>query len=88
MVGGHSRLHRCAPERQAPSTRSPRHRSEYFRELIADWRDDPVTDMVLTLLPEWVRWNGEQAGVPAHLIERGRGRVGRPDVTTHLARPR
>jgi hypothetical protein len=46
------------------------HRSEYFRELIADWRDDPVTDMVLMLLPEWVRWNGEQAGVPAHLIER------------------
>jgi len=46
------------------------HRSEYFRELIADWRDDPVTEMVLTLLPEWIRWNGEQAEVPAHLIER------------------
>jgi len=26
--------------------------------------------MVLTLLPEWIRWNGEQAEVPAHLIER------------------
>jgi hypothetical protein len=25
---------------------------------------------VLALLPEWVRWNGEQAGIPAHLIER------------------
>jgi hypothetical protein len=32
--------------------------------------DDPVTDAALALLPEWVRWNGEQAGVPAHLIER------------------
>jgi hypothetical protein len=45
------------------------HRSEFYRELIADWRDDPITDAVLTLLPEWVRWNGEQAGVPAPLIE-------------------
>ncbi len=65
------------------------HRSEHFRELIADWRDDPVTEMVLTLLPEWVRWNGEQAGVPAHLIERAAAAalVG-PDATTHLARPR
>lgn len=54
------------------------HRSEHFRELIADWRDDPVTEMVLTLLPEWVRWNGEQAGVPRSLDRaRGRGRVGR-----------
>jgi hypothetical protein len=45
------------------------HRSEYFRELIGDWLDDPVTDAVRALLPEWVRWNGEQAGVPAPLIE-------------------
>jgi len=46
------------------------HRSEFFRELISDWRDDPVTDAALALLPEWVRWNGEQSGVPAPLIER------------------
>jgi hypothetical protein len=46
------------------------HRSEYFRELIGDWLDDPVTDAVRTLLPEWVRWNGEQADVLAALIER------------------
>jgi len=46
---------------------SPR-RSEFFRELISDWLDDPVTDEALALLPEWVRWNGEQAGVPALLI--------------------
>jgi hypothetical protein len=41
------------------------HRSEFFRELVSDWRDDPLMDAVLALLPEWVRWNGEQAGVPA-----------------------
>lgn len=46
------------------------HRSEFFRELISDWQDDPVTDAALALLPEWVRWNGEQAGVPAPLIDR------------------
>jgi hypothetical protein len=46
------------------------HRSQFYRELIGDWRDDPVTQAALALLPEWVRWNGEQAGVPAHLSER------------------
>jgi hypothetical protein len=46
------------------------HRAEYFRELISDWRDDPITDTVLALLPEWVRWNGQQTGLPAPLIER------------------
>jgi hypothetical protein len=46
------------------------HRSEYFREVINSWLDDRVTDAALTLLPEWVRWNGEQAAVPAPLIER------------------
>jgi hypothetical protein len=45
-------------------------RSESFRGLISDWLDDPITDAVLALLTEWVRWNGEQAGVPASLIER------------------
>jgi hypothetical protein len=44
-------------------------RSEFFRGLIGDWIDDPVTDAALALLPEWVRWNGEQAGTPAPLIE-------------------
>jgi hypothetical protein len=28
------------------------HRTEYFRELISDWQDDPVTDATLALLPE------------------------------------
>ena len=44
-------------------------RSESFRGLISDWLDDPGTDAALALLPEWVRWNGEQAEIPAALIE-------------------
>jgi hypothetical protein len=47
---------------------SPR-RSTYYRHLITDWLDDPVTQEVLAVLPEWVRWNGEQSGVPAHLLD-------------------
>jgi hypothetical protein len=46
------------------------HRTEYFRTLISDWQDDPITDAALALLPEWVRWNGQQAGLPAPLIDR------------------
>ena len=46
------------------------HRTKYFRELISDWQDDPVTDAALALLPEWVHWNGEQAGVLALLVDR------------------
>jgi hypothetical protein len=46
------------------------HRTQYFRGLISDWQDDPITDAALALLPEWVRWNGEQASVPALLIDR------------------
>ncbi len=45
------------------------------RQLIAYMNDDwlpgePTTQAAYELLPEWVRWNGEQAGVPGHLIER------------------
>jgi hypothetical protein len=47
---------------------SPR-RSTYYRHLINDWLEDPVTQEVLAVLPEWVRWNGEQSGVPAHLLD-------------------
>jgi hypothetical protein len=36
-----------------------------------DWLPaEPATNAAYQLLPEWVRWNGEQAGVPGHLIER------------------
>lgn len=36
-----------------------------------DWLPgEPATKAAYELLPEWVRWNGEQAGVPGHLIER------------------
>jgi len=36
-----------------------------------DWLpEEPATALAYELLPEWVRWNGEQAGVPGPLIER------------------
>jgi hypothetical protein len=36
-----------------------------------DWvPDDPMTPIARALFPDWVRWNGEQAGLPDHLIER------------------
>jgi hypothetical protein len=48
---------------------SPR-RVEYQLALIGDWIDDPVTDAVRKMLPEWVRWLSERAGAPEHLAER------------------
>jgi hypothetical protein len=44
-------------------------RLETVHALVADWRDDPAVEPVLDLLPEWVRWHGEQAGIPTELIE-------------------
>jgi hypothetical protein len=36
-----------------------------------DWLpDDPLTGTAKALFPEWVRWNGEQASLPEHLIDR------------------
>ena len=52
-----------------PGAVSP-HRTQYFRGLIGDWQDDPITDAALVLLPEWVRWNGERPAFPALLIDR------------------
>ena len=41
------------------------HRARYLLTLIADWiAEDPVTVAAKALLPEWVRWNAEQAGLP------------------------
>ena len=48
------------------------HRVEFQLTLINDWiPDDPITVAVKALLPEWVRWHGEQAGLPEHLVDRG-----------------
>ncbi len=47
------------------------HRARYLITLIDDWiAEDPVTVGAKALLPEWVRWNGEQAGLPEDLINR------------------
>jgi hypothetical protein len=45
------------------------HRVRFQQALIDDWISDPVTVAVKALLPEWVRWNGEQAGLPEHLSQ-------------------
>ncbi|MDQ3826997.1 MAG: hypothetical protein M3319_04215, partial [Actinomycetota bacterium] len=48
------------------------HRVEFQLALINDWiPNDPITIEAKALLPEWVRWHGEQAGLPMHLIDRG-----------------
>jgi hypothetical protein len=46
---------------------SPR-RVAAFRDQITNWWDNEDADEVLSLLPEWIRWNGEQAGLPPNLI--------------------
>jgi hypothetical protein len=47
------------------------HRARYLLTLIRDWiPDHPITVAAKALLPEWVRWNGEQAGLPEHFISR------------------
>ncbi len=60
----HEWLEGCLPGAQHAA--SP-HRVRYFRELMSDWRDDPITVVAKALLPEWVHWNCEQAGVSEHL---------------------
>jgi hypothetical protein len=48
------------------------HRVEFQLALISDWiPDDPITVAAKALLPEWVRWHGEQAGLSEHLVDRG-----------------
>ncbi|HEV2638127.1 MAG TPA: hypothetical protein VGX23_23460 [Actinocrinis sp.] len=46
---------------------SPR-RIEHILALVGDWLEDPVTEEVKALFPRWVRWHGEQAGLPEELI--------------------
>jgi hypothetical protein len=48
------------------------HRVRFQLELMTDdWiDDDPITVAAKPLLPEWVRWRGEQAGLPGNLIQR------------------
>ena len=48
------------------------HRGAFQLRLINDWvPDHPITIGAKALLPEWVRWHGEQAGLPEHLVDRG-----------------
>lgn len=37
-----------------------------------DWiPDHPITIVAKAVLPEWVHWHGEQAGLPTHIVDRG-----------------
>jgi hypothetical protein len=48
------------------------HRVEFQLALINDWiPDDPITVAVKALLPEWVRWHGEQTSLSERLVDRG-----------------
>jgi hypothetical protein len=39
-----------------------------FCDQITSWSGDEDTAGVLSLLPDWIRWNGEHAGLPPNLI--------------------
>jgi hypothetical protein len=43
-------------------------RVRFLRGLLSDWvPDDPITLGVKSLLPDWVTWLAERAGLPEHL---------------------
>ncbi len=46
----------------------PPWRSAAFRDQITSWWDDEDAAGAQSLLPEWIRWNGEQAGLQPDLI--------------------
>ena len=49
---------------------APPHRAQFQLNLISDWiPDHPVTVGAKALLPEWVRWNCEQSGLPGRLLD-------------------
>ncbi len=64
------------------------HRARYLLTLISDWiPEHPVTVAAKALLPDWVRWNGEQVGLPEHLINRAvAAAAGDPELATDCHR--
>ncbi|MFC3449393.1 hypothetical protein [Amycolatopsis speibonae] len=44
-------------------------RIRYYQDVIGDWRDHPHRPVAQALLPKWVRWLGERAGLPSPLVE-------------------
>ncbi len=45
------------------------HRARFQLNLISDWIPGRVTVGAKALLPEWVRWNGEQSGLSGPLLD-------------------
>lgn len=44
-------------------------RLDHVSALLRDWPDDTVRPSAQALLPTWVRWLGERAGLPSALVE-------------------
>jgi hypothetical protein len=44
-------------------------RAAYMRDLFTNDYDDPVIDEALVVFPDWVRWLGEESGLPADLLD-------------------
>jgi hypothetical protein len=47
---------------------SPR-RLQFLLQLVGDWMDDDIAERVRELLPEWIRWNAAETGLPAEFVE-------------------
>lgn len=59
------------------------HRAAHVLALPSDWRPDAATLQARALLPEWVRWNGQQSGLPESLAEAAVAvAAGRPRAAT------
>ncbi|MGW4131244.1 hypothetical protein [Amycolatopsis japonica] len=44
-------------------------RIRYYQDVIGDWRDHLHRPVAQALMPKWVRWLGERAGLPSALVE-------------------
>ena len=56
-----------------PGTRhaaSPHRARSRLDQLNEDFVDDPVITSAKVLLPEWVRWHGEESSLPKNFIDR------------------
>lgn len=45
------------------------HRIQILLQLVGDWMNDDLAEGVRALLPEWVRWNAGETGLPAAFVE-------------------
>ena len=48
---------------------SPRRAAAFRKEIAGTWLNEEEAEGALALLPQWVRWNGERAGMAPQLID-------------------